>query len=135
LVGQAYTSPLNAVIGSTILGSLDFAEETIERYLKTKKADRDLPAMRILSQRPTVERIKKEVEAVVGDDKALSRELKLYFYHKYSGKTLKEIGRYFAITESAVSQASRRVTLKSAKDATLRRKIKKLQDALRMSKV
>jgi putative transposase len=123
------------VIGSTILGSLDFAEETIERYLKTKKADRDLPAMRILSQRPTVERIKKEVEAVVGDDKALSRELKLYFYHKYSGKTLKEIGRYFAITESAVSQASRRVTLKSAKDATLRRKIKKLQDALRMSKV
>jgi putative transposase len=126
---------LNAVIGSTILGSLDFAEETIERYLKTKKADRDLPAMRILSQRPTVERIKKEVEAVVGDDKALSRELKLYFYHKYSGKTLKEIGRYFAITESAVSQASRRVTLKSAKDATLRRKIKKLQDALRMSKV
>jgi hypothetical protein len=48
--------------------------------------------MRILSQRPTVERIKKEVEAVVGDDKALSRQVKLYFYHNYSGKTLKEIG-------------------------------------------
>ena len=91
--------------------------------------------MRILSQRPTVERIKKEVEAVVGDAKAVSRQVELYFYHKYSGKTLKEIARHFGITESAVSQASRRLTLKSAKDATLRRKIKKLEDALKMSKV
>ncbi len=72
---------MKAVIGSTILGSLDFAEETTESYLKTKKANCDLPAMRILSQRSTVERIKKEVEAVVGDDKALSRQVKLYFYH------------------------------------------------------
>jgi len=123
------------VSGSTILGSLDFAEDITESYLKTKKANRDLPAMRILSQRPTVERIKKEVEAVVGDDKALSRQVKLYFYHNYSGKTLKEIGLHFGITESAVSQASRRLTLKIAKDATLRRKIKKLEDGLRMSRV
>jgi putative transposase len=75
------------------------------------------------------------VEAVVGDAKAVSRQVELYFYHKYSGKTLKEIARHFGITESAVSQASRRLTLKSAKDATLRRKIKKLEDALKMSKV
>jgi len=91
--------------------------------------------MRILSQRPTVERIKKEVQAVVGDDKALSRQVKLYFYHKYSGKTLKEIGLHSGITESAVFQASRRLTLKIAKDATLRRKIKKLEDPLKKSRV
>jgi putative transposase len=135
LTGQEYASPLKAVIGSTILGSLDFAEEITEKYLKTRKADRDLPAMRVLSQRPTGERIKKEVEAVVGDDKALSRQVKLYFYHKYSGKTLKEIGLPFGITESAVSQATRRLILKIAKDATLRGKIKKLEDALKMSRV
>ncbi len=58
------TGFVKAVIGSTILGSLDFAEQITESYLKTKKANRDLPAMRILSQRPTVERDKKEVEAV-----------------------------------------------------------------------
>jgi len=91
--------------------------------------------MRILSQRSTVERIKKEVEPVVGDDKALSRQVKLYFYHNYSGKTLKESVLHFGITESAVSQASRRLTLKIAKDATLRRKIKKLENGLRMSRV
>ena len=91
--------------------------------------------MRVLSQRPTVEKIKKEVEAVVGDDKALSKQFKLYFYHKYSGKTLKEIGLHFGITESAVSQATRRLTLKISKDATLRRKIKKLEDGLKLSKV
>ncbi len=91
--------------------------------------------MRILSQRPTVERDKKEVEAVVGDNKALSRQVKLYFYHNYSGKTLKEIGLHFGITESAVSQASRRLTLKLAKDATLRRKLKKLEDGSKMSRV
>ena len=37
--------------------------------------------------------------------------------------------------ESAVSQASRRLTLKIAKDGTLRRKIQKLEDGLRMSRV
>ena len=100
-----------------------------------RRADRDLPAMRVLSQRPSVERINKELEAVVGDDKALSRQAARYLSHNYSGKRLKEIGPHFGITESAVSQASRRLRLKSAKDAALRRKIKKLEDGLKMSKV
>jgi hypothetical protein len=60
--GQSAKS-FKAVIDSPILGSLDFAEEITERYLTTKKADRDLPAVRILSQRPTGESIEKEVEA------------------------------------------------------------------------
>ncbi len=69
------------------------------------------------------------------DDKALSRQVKLYFYHEYSVKTLKEIGLHFGINESPVSPANRHLTLEIAKDVTLRRKIKKLEDGLKMSRV
>lgn len=53
--------------------------------------------MRILSQMLTGESIEKEVEAAVGDDRTLPRQVKLCFCHNYTAKTLKEIGLHFGI--------------------------------------
>jgi len=39
--------------------------------------------------------------------------------HRYTGKRLKEIGKYFKVTESGVSQASRRVAVALEKDKKL----------------
>ncbi|UCH01225.1 MAG: transposase [Deltaproteobacteria bacterium] len=135
LIGKEYESPLKGVVGATILGSLDFVKDITEKHLKTKKVDRDLPAIRMLSKRPSLERIEKEVEAVIDEDEVLLRQVSLYFYHKYSGKTLKEIGTHFGIGESAVSQASRRLVLKMPNEAKLRKKIRMIEKRLIMSRV
>ena len=135
MVGKDYKSPLNGVVASTILGSLDFIKEIKDNYLKNKKVDRNVPALKELSKRPSIEEIIKEVEAVFGQDRALSRKVKLYFCHRYTGTKLKEIGMHFGIGESGVSQSSRRITLKIDQDRKLRKKIEEIETKLNLSRV
>jgi DNA-directed RNA polymerase specialized sigma subunit len=51
-----------------------------------------------------IEKIRNEL--FVQTDDRLAKQIKLYFCHKYSGLKLKEIGEYFGIGESGVSQTS-----------------------------
>lgn len=127
--------PLNGVVALTILGSLDFIKEIKDNYLKNKKVDHNVPALKKLSKRPSIEEIIKEVEAVFGQDRALSRKVKLYFCHRYTGTKLKEIGTHFGIGESGVSQSSRRITLKNDQDRKLRKKIEEIETKLNLSRV
>jgi putative transposase len=135
VLDQKYENPLRNVVESTILGSAVFVEQIQETYLKTKKPDRDLPALRRLAQRPNFEEIKKATSSVFGRDQALMRHVSLYFLHKYSGKTLKEIGGLFGIGESGVSQASRRLSLKLNENPNLRRKLRLIEKELGVSRV
>ena len=52
------------------------------------------------------------------DDSSLSKKITIYLCHRDCGMKLKQIGNYFNITESAVSEASRRfdVSLKRSKE-------------------
>jgi len=48
------------------------------------------------------------VKNVSKDDSFLSKKITIYLCHRDCGMKLKQIGSYFNITESAVSEASRR---------------------------
>ena len=135
MLGQKYSSPLDDVVNSTILGCVHFVKEIRDKYLKGKKTDRNLPALRALSDRPAIEKIEEEVERVLGADKALSRKAKLYLCHRYSGRILREIGTHFAIGESGVSQASRRISLQIRTDKKLREQIMSIEKGLELSRV
>lgn len=135
LNGQQYESPLKKVVASTILGSLEFVDEIKERFVDSSRFDRDLPALRELSTRMSIETIKTEVEVELSSDGYPTRQLSIYLCHKYSCRKLKEIGSHFGISESGVTQASRRVASKISKDSRLRKKVKKIENKLKMSKV
>ncbi|VAX29100.1 FIG00679443: hypothetical protein, partial [hydrothermal vent metagenome] len=122
-VDKEYGSPLEETVASSILGGIDFVDEIKDKYLDGKKVDRNLPALAELSTGPTIEEISNEVKVVLQENAALSRKASIYLCHRYSGKTLKEIGTYFGIGESAVSQASHRFKLTSDNDRKLRKKI------------
>jgi putative transposase len=132
---QEYKSPLDDRTNTTILGSIDFINEIKDKYLIDKKGDRNLSELRAFSTRPVIEEIEKEVESVFGSDNALSKKVKLYFCHRYSGKKLKEIGTYFGIGESGVSQSSRRISLKISADKRLREQIMQIESRLKLSRV
>jgi len=123
MIDQNYKSPLSGVTFSVILGSKDYVLEIKDKYLKKKKQNRDLSALRELSDRIDVGQISDEVDTVLRADKKLARQVKIYFCHRYSGKKLKEIGDCFNIGESAVSQTSRRLSDRMKKDRKLRKKI------------
>jgi len=131
-VNKKYGSPLEETVASTILGSIDFVDEIKDKYLDGKKVDRNLPALAELTTGPTIEEITNEVKVVMEEDTALSRKASLYLCHRYSRRTLKEIGSYFGIGESAVSQASHRFKLTLDNDRKLRKKINSISKRLNL---
>ncbi len=108
-VGREIENPLKKVIASTFLGGKEFMEGIKQEYLDKKEIDRrDLPALKKILWGPTPEAIEKAVIKAVGRDFSLFRKTCIYLSYQRSGLSLGEIGEYFGMQRSAVSQLSRR---------------------------
>jgi hypothetical protein len=103
--------PLAELSHSVILGSAEFVAEIKEQFLKTKKPDRDLPALRSLSIRPTFDQIEKAVDSALRSDEKVARQVKFHLCHRHSGRKLREIGSRYGMGLSGVTQASHRISL------------------------
>jgi REP element-mobilizing transposase RayT len=134
LIDKEDDDPLKKAVASTILGGISFVNEIRDKYLKGKKIDRNLPALAELKRIP-IEEIVNEVEVVFSEDKWLQKKAAIYLCHRYSGRALREIGSYFDIGESAVSQASRRFIVAMNKDKKLSEKMKDICNRLRLHNV
>ena len=130
-----YDSPLNEVVGSTLLGSPGFITFMKDKFLSGKKPDRDLPALKSLVAKASMQDIFDETETVFGKESALGRNVKMFLFQRYTGEKLKDIGTHFGIGESGVSQVSRRVTDKIRKDKKLKSKIDKIARKLDLSRM
>ena len=135
LINKVYESPLKGVAGSTILGSEKFVERIQARYISDKIFDSNVPALRELSQRPSIEEIREKVETFFEKEKALGRGVMIYLCYKYTGKRLREIGENFGIGDSGVSQASRRISMRIDRDRNLKRKVEKIEKRLGLSRM
>ena len=122
-------SPLKQVVASTVLGSPDFVREISRQHLAEKQPDRNVPAVKRLS-RPTLEEMIAAIDREMGAQEGLTRNVSIYFCHRYSGARLREIGERFGLSDAAVSQASRRVRVASEKDATVRNLLERIAKKL-----
>ncbi|MDY6857471.1 MAG: hypothetical protein SWO11_22760, partial [Thermodesulfobacteriota bacterium] len=61
--------------------------------------------------------------------------VKMFLCQRYTGERLKDIGSYFGIGESGVSQTCRRVKAKIAKDKKLTVEIAKIERKLNLSRM
>jgi putative transposase len=119
LIGKEYTSPLENTFASTVLGGDNFISEIQERHISGRAAERDLPALRNLSVSVSPEDIHAAVaEALSADGQA--RKAAIYLCHRYSGAKLSEIGIYFRLSHSGVTQASKRFAEDIERDENLR---------------
>jgi REP element-mobilizing transposase RayT len=102
-------NPLKKVIASTFLGSKEFVERIKLEYLGKKEIDRrDLPALKKILIGPTLEAIEEVVREIVGRGDPLFKKICIYLGYQHSGLKLREIGEYFGMQGSAISQLSRR---------------------------
>jgi chromosomal replication initiation ATPase DnaA len=85
--------------------------------------------------RPKLETIEHAVDSELESNKKLARQLKLFLCHSYSGMKLREIGDRFSVSESAVTQASRRIRSKTNNDKKLKKLILKIEKNLLLSNV
>ncbi len=130
LIGKTYGSPLESTIASMLLGGDRFLQEIQEKYIDGTKKDRNLPALRELKQSPSLEAIYKKATSIFSNDHVLGKKAAIYISHRYSGKKLREIGSYFKMGESAVSQTSRRFHINLKEEKTLNKKIRKIENSL-----
>ena len=130
MVNKKYDSPLDEVVSSTLLGSPGFIAFIKDRFLSGKKPDKNLPALKELVEKASMQDVFDEVESVLGKQPALARNVKMFLCQRYTGEKLKDIGTHFGIGESGVSQASRRVNDKIRKEKKFRRKIRKVEKYL-----
>ncbi len=121
LLDQEHQSPLAELSHSVILGSREFVDEIKDRFLRGKQPDRELPALRQMTNRPGLDDIEHVIDSVLQSDEKLARQVKLYLCHRYSGKRLREIGDRFGVSESGVTQASQRIRIKQQNNRKLRK--------------
>jgi REP element-mobilizing transposase RayT len=109
-IGVELKNPLEGVFASSVLGSEGFINWVREGVKTPKESDtRDIPVLKALMERPSLEEIKTGVEHVLGAKDPLFRKFCVHVSHEYGGYSLKEIGAFYNMQGSAVSQASRRL--------------------------
>ena len=118
-----YESPLKETAAYTILGSEEFIEIIRDKYVNSKRRDRDLPALAELARDVDIEYVYGEIRNAINCNSSLSKKMTLYLCHRYSGMKLKDIGKYFNISESAVSEASKRFGIFLNKNSKLRKTV------------
>jgi hypothetical protein len=133
-LNRDYASPMEHSVAAAILGSMEFIAEIEEKYLREREPDRNLPELRKLTRRLSLDEIIQEARNHIGAERAADKAI-IYLCHKYSGSRLKEIGERFGVGESAVSQISKRFERKMNGDADLRRMVRGLKERLRIVKM
>ena len=132
VMDQGYENPLAELSHSVILGSSQFVAEIRDRFLNHKAPDRDLPGVRALLKKPSVEQIEKAVDLVLSSEAKLARQVKLTLCHRHSGMMLREIGLRYGVGQSVITQASRRIELKAGTDKKLRKTVNRIEKMINM---
>jgi putative transposase len=130
LMGKVYDSPLQGTIGTAVLGTPGFVDTVKETHVGKRELARDLPALRQLSIRPSLEEIVTAVDTVLGTDKKLARQVGMYLCHRYSGERVREIGKLYKVSESAITEAARTFPRKMDKNEKLLEEIQKIKAML-----
>jgi chromosomal replication initiation ATPase DnaA len=126
---------LDETTSSTLLGRPDFIAFIREKYLAGKKPDKEIPALQELHAKISIQDIFALVDNFFKNEPTLSRNVKLFLCRKYTGERLQDIGAYFGIGESGVSQASSRMARKMATDKKLKGRVKTIERKLNSSRM
>lgn len=122
-------NPFEKVVGSTILGKDKFIEWVRNNFLQDSKKKRDVPAYNFLLKKIGLEKIHKKVKELVEDEK-LKKKISLYLMHRISGEKLREIGKFFNISESGVSNNTKRFEEELNKDKKLEKTVDGIKEGL-----
>lgn len=125
-------NPLKDVFASTILGTPEFISWVREKMIEVEEPDiRNVPALRRLVPRASLEEIERTVNSVIGEGNPLYERFCLYVSQHHVGYALKEIGSHYGMSGSAVSQSNRRLKQSIIEDPGLRKILAKIVEKIK----
>jgi REP element-mobilizing transposase RayT len=131
-------NPFDEVYAQTILGDKDFIDSVLEKYDVAR--NHEMPATKQLASRSSFETIlnilcqvlrKNKTQVRQGGRHSLERKILIYLLKTRTSMNLKEIGKRFGITYSAVSQIKRTVDERLQHDTKLEKIIEKVDVLLK----
>jgi hypothetical protein len=132
-IGRKTKSPLKDLYASTFLGSEKFVNWAKENWIGLQNADiRNMPVLKELKERPLLGEIEHAVHFVVSGESPLFKKLCLYASQEYGGYGLKEIGAYYKMRGSAVSQSNRRFGRRASKEEELENVLAEIKRMLKV---
>lgn len=133
-LGSSYPSPLKEAAAGVILGRDAFVEKIRRKHLDGGKQDRNLPAQAVLTRRRSMGQIIEMVEGHI-TDKKLARKIGVHLCHRYSGERLRILGERFGLSESGITQKSRRLAQRAVKDEVLKKDLEEILEKLGLCNV
>lgn len=128
-LGCSYPSPFQKAVAGAILGCNDFVDKVRQKHLDSSKVDRNLPTLRTLTKHRSIGLIIGKVDEHI-KDKKLARQTSIHLCHRYSGEKLRIIGEFFSLSDSGVTQASRRLAQKAEEDKILGQWLREIEKEL-----
>lgn len=127
-IGKETDNPFEKVFASTFLADNDFICWVREKWISLKDGvRRNIPALKEIMRKPSLEEIERTVESVIKRDDPLYKKVAIYCSHQFGGVSLKEIGAFFSMRGSAVSQSSRRFKVRISEDKGLQKIVEKIR--------
>ncbi len=116
-----------------ILGDSEFIARIRAEYLADGKSgyDRELPQLNKLAKQPLLEDIRARSESFFGLKNRYSRKSAIYLSHKMTRFSLKEIGEYYRIGISGVTDVCRKLRREISSNETLAGNIAALEKQIR----
>jgi REP element-mobilizing transposase RayT len=132
-LSQNLPSPLEAAMKTGILGNADFTKRIMKSFLSDTNAQpvRDLPQLRKLSPRPGLQQIFTTTESFLGSKNRLTRNISIFISHKETDYTLKEIGEFYQLGVSGITDICRRIRKELIHNDTLARAIGEIERRLK----
>lgn len=133
-MGESMEDPLKQVHASTILGSPSFLA-WVQDNLKGNRQEadrRNIPALKALAPRPSLEQIHWIAADVIKDDERLIKKMGMCISQDLGGYSLGEIGERYGLQGAAVSQSNRRLRHKVEEDRRFRKIMDEVQNKLKM---
>jgi hypothetical protein len=132
LLGKKYDSPLKGSMGTDVLGTPGFVKAVTEMHIGNRELERDLPALRKLSIRPSLGEIISAVDTVFSSNKKMARRAGMYLCHRYSGERIREIGKLYKVGESAITEVARTFTDTMDKNEMLVKDVERVKVLLKI---
>lgn len=126
-LGKEYESPLQGAVAGTILGRLAFIDKVKHNHVHSRALANDVPALRQLTARPTVEEILAAVGEEMGAREKEARRIGLHLCHILSGLSLRQLGEIFGMGETALCEASRRMRRRIAANPELAKTVARVR--------
>jgi putative transposase len=128
-IGKDIAASIRDSVKKGILGSEEFIEKIKGAHLGDVlgKPDRDRPQLRRLWTKPDLGRIRYACEKALGPGNRWTVPIAIFLSHRWTSSKLREIGEFFSLSVSGVSNACARAREAISKNEPLSRAVQEIE--------